>query len=82
MVTALVLAAAEAAEHSKTAFYICGGALAVWAVLLGALGLTRADFPGNEAAARGIMAISAVLMVGAMATLGVALTPHTPSLLK
>ena len=36
MLLALVLAAAEgAAEHSKTAFYIAGGALAAWAVLLG-----------------------------------------------
>ena len=35
MVHALLVLAAEEAEPSKTAFYICGGLLAAWAVVLG-----------------------------------------------
>jgi hypothetical protein len=70
MVHALLVLAAEVeeAEPSKTAFYVCGGLLAAWAVVLGFVGLRSPDFPGNGAAARGIMALTAVLMVAAMAT--------------
>ena len=63
---ALLVAAAEHAEPSKTAFFIAGGALAAWAVILAFFGLTRPEFPGNAAAARGVMAISTVLVAGAM----------------
>ena len=44
-----------------------GGALAAWAVVLGFIGLRSPDFPGSERGARGVMAISAVLVVAAMA---------------
>lgn len=54
------------AEPSKTPFFIVGGALALWAVVLAAYGITRPEFPANAVAARGVMAISFVLMVGAM----------------
>ncbi len=66
----LVLAAeaAEEAEPSKTPFYVCGGALAVWAVVLGFVGLRSADFPGSQIATRGVIALTAVLMVAAMVT--------------
>jgi len=59
--------AAEVAEPSKVPFFIAGGALAAWAVILAAIGLSRPEFPGNEAGARGVMAISAVLVLAAMA---------------
>jgi hypothetical protein len=68
MVHALLVLAAEEAEPSKTAFYICGGVLAAWAVVLGLVGLRSPDFPGGESAARGVMLVTGVLMVGAMAT--------------
>ena len=68
MVHALLILAAEESEPSKVPFYLCGGALAAWAVILGALGLRSPDFPGSGGAARGIMALSAVLMLAAMAT--------------
>jgi hypothetical protein len=68
MVHALLVLAAEEAEHSKTAFYLSGGLLAAWAVALGFIGLRSPDFPGSATAARGVMAISAVLMLAAMAT--------------
>jgi hypothetical protein len=65
----LLAAAAEAGhESSKTAFYICGGLLAVWAVVVALLGLSRVGFPGNRKAERGVLSISAVLVVAAMAT--------------
>ena len=66
--TALVLAAEAGAETSKTAFYIFGGLLAAWAVVLAGLGMSQATFPATAGAKRGVMAISAVLMAGAMAT--------------
>jgi hypothetical protein len=64
----LVLAQAEEAEPSKTIYYIAGGALALWAVVVSFLGLRSAEFPKTGGAARGVMALSAVLAVAAMAT--------------
>ena len=68
MVHALLVLAAEEAEPSKTAFYVAGGALAAWAVVLGAIGLRSADFPGSESASRGVIAVTSVLVIAAMAT--------------
>jgi hypothetical protein len=56
-----------AGEPSKVPFYIAGGILVVWALVLAGVGLTRPAFPGNERGARGVMLVSAVLMVLAMA---------------
>ena len=68
-VTALLVLAAEGAEPSKTAFYIGGGALAVWAVVLSLIGLSRPDFPRTEGTARGVYGISALLaLVAALTT--------------
>ncbi len=64
---ALLVVAAESAQTSKTVFYILGGALAAWAVVLAAIGLSRPDFPGSERAARGVYGISAVLVACAAA---------------
>jgi len=71
MVHALLVLAAEAAEEaepSKTAFYVCGSVLAVWAVTLGLIGLRSPDFPGGNSGQRGVIAITAVLVLAAMAT--------------
>jgi hypothetical protein len=67
MVHALLVLAAEKAEPSKTAFYLCGGLLAAWAVVLGVLGLRSAEFPGGERGERGVIGISAVLVLATMA---------------
>jgi hypothetical protein len=67
MVHALLVLAAEEAEPSKTLFYVCGGVLAAWAVVLGLVGLRSPDFPGSDGASRGVMLVSAVLVVAAMA---------------
>jgi hypothetical protein len=67
---AILTFAAEAAEHhpSKTAFYVAGGALAAFGVLVGVLGTVRhGDFP-DERTGRGIMGLAALLVLAAMAT--------------
>jgi hypothetical protein len=65
---ALVLAVEEEAEPSKTAFYICGGLLTVWAVVLSGIGMASASFPATAMAKRGVIALTTLLMLGAMAT--------------
>jgi hypothetical protein len=65
---ALVLAAEEEAEPSKTAFYVFGGLLAVWAVVLSGIGMSSATFPATVGAKRGVIGLTAVLMAAAMAT--------------
>ncbi len=56
-----------AAETSKTAFYVLGGGLAVWAVVLALIGLSRPDFPTGAGTARGIYGISTLLVIAAAA---------------
>jgi hypothetical protein len=56
-----------AAEPSKVPFYLAGGVLAAWAVVLAAVGLTRPSFPGNARGQRGVMLVSLVLVVIAIA---------------
>ena len=68
MLHALLVLAAEEAQPSKTIYYVAGVALAVWAVVLSFVGLRMADFPRGAGTARGVMALSAVLAVAAMAT--------------
>jgi hypothetical protein len=55
------------ASVSKVPFYIAGGALALWAVVLSALGLSRPNFPFSARGARGVMAISFVFVIVAIA---------------
>ena len=57
-----------AAEPSKTAFYIAGGAFAAWAVVLASIGLTRPSFPYGERGQRVVMLISLVFAVVAIGT--------------
>jgi hypothetical protein len=57
----LVFAASE--TSSKTAFYIAGAVVAVWAVILAGIGLSRPDFPYNGSGQRGVIGISFVLVV-------------------
>jgi len=57
-----------AAEPDRTAFYIFGGLLAVWAVVLGLVGATQPAFPYGSRGARVVMLLSAVLVAAAMAS--------------
>jgi hypothetical protein len=67
--TALVLAAeAGGEEKSKTAFYLLGGLLTLWAIVLAGIGMSSATFPATVGAKRGVIGLTALLMVGAMAT--------------
>ena len=69
MLNALIQFAAEEAEPNKTFFYICGGALAVWAVVVSAIGIrAHESWPPTPSAARAVMTISIVLVLLAMAS--------------
>jgi hypothetical protein len=65
----IVFAAAEAhgEESSKTLFYIAGGLLALWAVTVSALGISRHENWPAEGASRAITGVSVVLVAFTMA---------------
>jgi plastocyanin len=57
------------AEKSKTAFYVAGGLLVAWAVIVSAgLGLRNDDFPGNQGGQRAVIGITALLVLATAAT--------------
>jgi hypothetical protein len=64
----LVLAAAE--EHtSKTAFYIAGGLLVLFALAISAIGTRGAEtFPATKGARTAVCALAAALVAATMAT--------------
>jgi len=67
----IVLASEEVAEEepSKTLFYVCGGALAVWALIVSAIGIKAHEtFPPTQSARNGVIAISVGLVLLAMAS--------------
>ena len=75
MLTAFLSFAAEVAHHEesdKTLFYVAGGLLTAWALVLSAVGITRHDFPATQGAARGVYALSigfvAFAIAGALLT--------------
>lgn len=58
------LAPMLAAAKSKAPFYIAGGILVAWALILSlGVGLRRPDFPSNLRDQRAIAGVSAVLVV-------------------
>ena len=70
MLLTTLIAVAEAGEEetSKTFFYVMGGLLAVFAVIVGAIGIRGHEtFPSSAGAARGVMGLAAVLVVLTMA---------------
>ena len=59
--TALAFLPVLAAEKSRTPFYIAGGVLVAWALILSlGLGLRRPAFPGNLIGERVVIGISVV----------------------
>lgn len=48
------------------AFHVIGGLLAVWALVVSFLGVTRERFPGTKSAERLVTAISVVLVLAAI----------------
>ena len=59
--SALLLLAAD--TTSKVPFYILGGVLALWAVILAGIGLSRPAFPGGEGGERGVIGVTFVIVV-------------------
>ena len=48
------------------AFHVMGGMLAIWALLVSFLGVTRENFPATKSAERIVAAISVALAIGAI----------------
>lgn len=59
--------ASDGETTSSTVFYVVGAALAVWAVLISAVGIARPSWPG-QGGSRVLMLLTAVLVVGATST--------------
>ncbi len=57
-----------ASVPSKVPFYIAGGLLVGWALVLAAVGLTIPSFPYSKLGQRGVMLISALLAAAAIGT--------------
>ena len=71
MLPALIVFALQAAEEegSKTPYYVAGIALAAFAVIVSAIGISRHDrFPGSQGAQRVVMLLAAVLVALTMAS--------------
>jgi len=73
LMSTILAAAAEhsaeaGAEHhrSELPFFLVGGGLALFAIVISIVGFKRPDFPANAGAARGVMALSATLVVATM----------------
>jgi plastocyanin len=73
---ALHLVTVLAAEKSKVPFYIAGGLLVAWAVIVSVgIGLRRPEFPGNLAGERMVIAITLVLVLAAVSTAVITASP-------
>jgi plastocyanin len=74
---ALIPVLAAAGEKSKTPFYVAGGVLAVWAVVVSVIGVTRPGFPGGTNGERGVIAGS-VLLVALTITMAIVTASKPP----
>ena len=74
---ALIPTLAAAGEKSKTAFYVAGGVLAAWAVIVSLVGVTRPGFPGGRPGERAVIAVS-VLLVALTITMAVVTASKPP----
>ena len=69
MLQALITLAQAEEETSKTAFYVAGGVLAAFAVVISAIGIRGHEtFPPSRGAARAVMALAVVLVAATMAS--------------
>lgn len=57
--------AAAEEHHDETPFFVAGGILVAFAILVSVVGFKKPDFPGSAAAARGVMALSVLLVAAA-----------------
>ncbi len=65
-----------AGEPSKVPFYVMGGLLVAWAIILSAIGLSRPEFPGNLAGQRVVIGISLILVLGTVSSAVLTSTKH------
>jgi hypothetical protein len=66
-VLALIVFAEE--EASKTPYYVAGIALAAFAVIVSAIGISRHEtFPPTKGATRAVMGLAVILVVATMAS--------------
>jgi hypothetical protein len=68
---ALILLAQEHVEEevSKTPYYLAGGVLAAFAVIISAIGIRGHErFPGGKGARNGVIGLAALLVAATMAT--------------
>jgi len=64
------------ASSGHVPFYVAAGALAVWAIVIGAVGIRSTNFPSSDGLTKALSAITVVLVVG---TIGLAIsTGETP----
>ena len=70
MLATVLIFAQETAEHetSKTPFYVLGLLAAAWAIALFAIGMRSPAFPASKGAQRGLIAVSVVVTIAAMAS--------------
>ena len=71
MLHALITLAATETGHegSKTAFYVLGGALALFAVAVSAAGIRgHESFPRSRGLFRAVLGLAVLLVIGAMAS--------------
>jgi len=61
-----MLSLLAATEPSKVPFFIAGGLLAIWAVVLSAMGLRQPEFPFNGRGQQVVILISVVLVAASM----------------
>ncbi len=65
----LQLAPLLAAAKSKVPYFIAGGLLVAWALLLSlGLGLRKPEFPGNASGQRAVIGITALLVLATLTT--------------
>ena len=60
---------AEEEHKSELPFFLIGGALALFAIVVSIIGFKKPDFPGTAVAARGVMALGVTLTVATMASI-------------
>jgi plastocyanin len=66
---AVQLAPVLGAEKSKIPFYVAGGLLVAWALLVSlGIGARLSDFPANLSQQRAVLSVTGVLVLGAVAT--------------
>ena len=69
MLAVLLLAAEEAAEPSKTPFYVAASLLVAFALILGALGTARHEtFPPSRGVLTAVIGLAVLLVAGTMVT--------------